>query len=180
MEFVRLTTPRLLIRELEGADWEWLYAYESDPENARYQSYPPRTPENAREVVRVAQEDARARPRHVYELGVVLIATGMAVGRVGGMTFDEGRQATLWFSFGRAHWGQGYALEATRAFVTTLFARGLHRVQADCDPRNEASARLLRRLGMRQEGHRIAAYWDGHAWCDSLEFALLAEEFRSR
>jgi aminoglycoside 6'-N-acetyltransferase len=56
-----------------------------------------------------------------------------------------------------------------------LIEQGLHRISAECDARNVRSARLLQRIGFRQEGHRIANTWIRGEWTDDLLFGLLAE-----
>lgn len=51
---------------------------------------------------------------------------------------------------------QGYATEAARALTSAaLELEGIDRVQIDCDPRNEASARIAKRLGYVLVDHRI-------------------------
>ena len=62
--------------------------------------------------------------------------------------------------------------------VDELFHRlGLHRICASLDARNEASAALLRRLGMRQEAHfRQNEMFKGE-WGDVLVFAILRNEW---
>ena len=53
-----------------------------------------------------------------------------------------------------------------------------HRVFGRTDARNEASARLMRRLGMREEAHfREAEIFKGE-WGDELVFAILEDEWR--
>ena len=54
---------------------------------------------------------------------------------------------------------------------------GLHRVIARVDARNDASARLARRLGMRQEAYLVRNEWFKDEWTDELDFALLEEEW---
>ena len=50
-------------------------------------------------------------------------------------------------------WGRGLATEAGRAVVDHAFdVLGLNRLEADVDPRNVSSARVLERLRFRQEG----------------------------
>jgi RimJ/RimL family protein N-acetyltransferase len=50
---------------------------------------------------------------------------------------------------------------------------------ADCDPRNPASARVMEKLGMRQEAHfRENSFYKGE-WCDSLIYAMLDREWRA-
>jgi RimJ/RimL family protein N-acetyltransferase len=60
---------------------------------------------------------------------------------------------------------QGYAGEAIGRMLDHLFAeRGLRRVSAECDARNEASVRLLERLGFRRERHLRASTWSKGEW----------------
>jgi RimJ/RimL family protein N-acetyltransferase len=58
---------------------------------------------------------------------------------------------------------------------------GLHRMIARVDVRNDASARMCRRLGMRQEAHLVANEWFKGEWSSELDFAILQQEWeRSR
>ena len=66
--------------------------------------------------------------------------------------------------------------EAVTCVLDGLFATGLHKVSADCDARNHASAGLLKRLGFRREGHRVEHTFYKGEWSDDLLFGLL--EFR--
>ena len=59
----------------------------------------------------------------------------------------------------------GYATEAARALLAVAFGDyGLHRVYGRLEPRNEASARVLERLGMRREAHLIENEWVKGEW----------------
>jgi RimJ/RimL family protein N-acetyltransferase len=57
---------------------------------------------------------------------------------------------------------------------------GLHRVEADVDPRNDASLRLVERLGFRREGHLRERYFVAGEIQDSVIYGLLAPDWRSR
>jgi RimJ/RimL family protein N-acetyltransferase len=77
--------------------------------------------------------------------------------------------------------GHGYATEACAAILALAFdpthGLGLHRVVAQMDLRNHASARLALRLGMRQEAHfRSNRRFKGE-WSDLVVYALLADEW---
>ena len=50
-----------------------------------------------------------------------------------------------------AHWGNGYATEATRAMIDLARSRGYPRVEAGCHPKNRASVRVLEKCGLRHE-----------------------------
>jgi [ribosomal protein S5]-alanine N-acetyltransferase len=55
---------------------------------------------------------------------------------------------------------------------------GLHRVEADIDPRNRASLRLVEALGFRHEGTLRARYHVGGEIQDSAIYGLLADDAR--
>ena len=78
------------------------------------------------------------------------------------------------------HAGRGYGTEAARAVLEIAFEHyGLRRVVANLDARNDRSAAMCERLGMRREVHRIADFWSKGTWTDSFEYALLADEWRA-
>jgi RimJ/RimL family protein N-acetyltransferase len=54
----------------------------------------------------------------------------------------------------------------------------LHRIEATCDPRNAASARILRSLGMTLEGTLRANILVRDGWRDSDVFGILDTEWR--
>lgn len=79
------------------------------------------------------------------------------------------------------HVGRGYATEAARAVLEMAFVHfGLRRVVANLDARNDRSAALCERLGMRREVDRRADFWSKGVWTSSYEYALLAEEWRAQ
>ena len=57
------------------------------------------------------------------------------------------------YVFNRNYWGHGYAAESCRAPIDDAFAKGIHRIYAECDSQNENSWRLLERLGFEREAH---------------------------
>jgi ribosomal-protein-alanine N-acetyltransferase len=53
---------------------------------------------------------------------------------------------------------------------------GLHRVEIDIRPENEASVRVVEKLGLRHEGLKKNYIHINNAWRDHLVFALTADE----
>ena len=79
------------------------------------------------------------------------------------------------------HQGHGYATEAVRAALRICFEDlGLRRVTANCFAANEASWRLMERVGMRRELHAVreSLHRSGE-WLDGYGYALLADEWRA-
>ncbi len=76
-------------------------------------------------------------------------------------------------------WGYGYMQEALTAFLDFGFDQlGLNRVEADTDPRNERSMRLLERLRFTKEGH-FRERWivDGEV-SDAAMYGLLRKDWQ--
>lgn len=77
--------------------------------------------------------------------------------------------------------GTGIATEAATAMADLAFGHfGVHRLFADLDTRNERSAALARRLGMRLELDARADFWSKGEWTDSQRWAILADEWAGR
>ncbi len=176
---VHLETPRLVLREFRESDWPRLHAIESDPEGVRYQSFGPRTPEESQDYARRHARHAHQVPRDTWDLVLTLRGADAMIGRCGlGLTGDAPGDAQLWYQIDRPLWGRGYATEAARALVAAGFTElDLHRIWADCDPRNAASIRVLEQLGFRREGHLVENAWFKGEWVDTLLYALLRREW---
>lgn len=90
-----------------------------------------------------------------------------------------GVQAELGWVLDPAYAGRGYATEAVRALIRISFVDlGLRRVVANCFAANEASWRLMERVGMRREAHTVReSLHRDLGWLDGLSYALLADEW---
>lgn len=174
-------TPRLHLRPHRLGDLDDLLRFHTDPEVVRYIPWPVRT----REQTATALE-ARTRQGVVFEPGqwLVLAMELRSERRVIGevlLKFDSEPDARgeLGYAMARDVEGNGYATEAAAAMLELGFGRfGLHRVVARLDARNGSSARLLRRLGMRQEGLLLEEEWFKGEWTDTLVLAMLEHEWR--
>jgi RimJ/RimL family protein N-acetyltransferase len=93
----------------------------------------------------------------------------------------KGAVAELGWVLDPAYTGQGFTTEAVRALVEYCFARlGVRRVVANCFLANDASWRLMERIGMRREGHAVAeSLHRSGQWLDTVTYAILAEEWPS-
>lgn len=86
-------------------------------------------------------------------------------------------RAEIGYVLGRAHWGQGLMHEAMRGFIDHAFVTlGLRRLEADVNPLNLASVRLLERLGFVREGLLRQRWITKGQVSDSLLFGLLRDE----
>ena len=93
----------------------------------------------------------------------------------------RGVQAELGWAFHPDYAGRGYATEAVRELLRICFTElGLRRVIANCFAGNEASWRLMERVGMRRELYTVreSLHRSGE-WLDGMGYALLADEWAS-
>lgn len=92
----------------------------------------------------------------------------------------RGVQAELGWVLHPDHAGRGYATEALRELIRLCFEElGVRRVTAYCFAANEASWRLMERVGMRRETTTVrdSLHRSGE-WLDGMGYALLADEWR--
>ncbi|AMM52687.1 GNAT family acetyltransferase [Rufibacter sp. DG15C] len=176
---MELQTPRLLLREFKEDDWHFTNLYESNREVMRYQSSDVRDAEESRRYLEQCLQEAQEDPRTIFDLAIVVQQTNMLVGRVGMKVDYDAEDAALWYILHPSYWGKGYVTEAAQAMVNFGFTDlHLHRIWADCDPRNTGSYKVMEKLGMRREAHFKENIYIKGEWCDSYVYAVLASEWR--
>ena len=175
-----LATPRLRLRALEDSDAEALFAVSGDPQVTRFLARPAWTSvEQARE--KIARDREAMRQGDYVQLGIERVEDGRVLGDCCLFKFVAGqRRAEIGYSLRRDAWGHGYAHEATGALIAWGFGEaGLHRLEADIDPRNTASARVLERHGFQREGLLRERWIVAGELCDSAIYGLLATEWHA-
>lgn len=184
-----LQTSRLHLRELNLHDCPALQEIESDPLVTRYLSFDPRTLAEIRTYIETALRDQQSSPRLTYDFAITLLpatARGLSfapdalIGRCGlAIRRPEHREAIVWYELHPAATRHGYAFEAATAVLEFGFQElNLHRIWADCDPRNLASCRVAQRLGMLLEGQVRENYFLKGEWCSTAIYGMLEHEWR--
>jgi RimJ/RimL family protein N-acetyltransferase len=178
--FLPIATHRLVLRPFRGDDAEVLAAYRSDPDVARYQSWAaPYGVDAARNLI--AAQSQLDGPTRGQWIQIAIERDGQLVGDVAVELSADGLAATIGYTVAPAHQGRGLATEAVGAIVARLFDElAVQRVQASLDPRNDASARVVERLGFVHEGTTVASVLHDGDWTDDARYALTAEEHRAR
>jgi len=145
-------TERLTLRRLEIGDAEFMLGLLNDPSFLRFiGDKGVRTLDDAREYILNGPVASYER----FGFGLYLTALKgdrAAIGICGLLKRDSLKDVDVGFAFLPQFWSKGYAFEAASAVMA--YGRnvlGLTRIVAITSPDNEASIRLLEKLGMRFE-----------------------------
>jgi len=178
-----LESERLLLRPFTADDFDALFAIQSRSDVARWLYWEPRNEDEARaSLEKKIASSTLVNDDDSLSFAVVLTSSSEVIGD--GSLFllsAEHRQGEIGFIFHPDHHGHGYATETARLLLQLAFEEfGLHRVIGRLEPRNVASARLLERLGMRQEAHFVENEFVKGEWQSELVYALLEREWRAQ
>ncbi len=160
---------------------EGLLAIFSDPRVMRYWSSTPWTDEAAG-IEMVESVQSSFAENTLYQWGVARRNDDAIIGTCTLSNVSApNRRAEIGFVLRHDHWGQGYMLEATSTLLRFAFEQlMLHRVEADVDPRNETSIRLLEKLGFQREGYLRERWLVGEEINDTVFYGLLRREWREK
>jgi RimJ/RimL family protein N-acetyltransferase len=176
-----IRTERLELRLLRPTDLEAVSAYYHLPEVQRYLEWKARDRKQVKHAFEgMCSQIVLNRPGDTLTLAIVQQSDDAVIGHLSLNWYDAtASQAEIRFVLNPKFRRNGYATEAIRAALDLGFERfKFHRVFARCDGRNQASARLLKKLGMRLEAHyREHALFQGE-WDEELHFAVLNREWR--
>jgi RimJ/RimL family protein N-acetyltransferase len=171
------------LRPFVADDLDPLFDIHSRVDVARYLYWEPRTYDEVGEALKKKMSQSQlTKPGEPLSLAVVRKDTGALIGDL--VLFwvsEEHRQGEIGYIFHPDHAGQGFATEAAREGLRLGFeGLGLHRIVARLDGRNERSARLCERLGMRREAHFIQNELVKGEWTDEIVYAMLEHEWRAQ
>ena len=172
-----LRTERLLLRAFGPADAPLVPTLAGERDIALNTLNLPHPYERRHAEEWIAAHAGQLERREAVTFAITLAADRQLVGAMG-LILDNGhRRAELGYWIGKPYWGNGYATEAGRAILRWAFdALDLHRVHASHFPRNPASGRVLRKLGMRHEGRLREHVRKWGEYLDLEKYGLLRHE----
>ncbi len=176
---MRLVTQRLLMREFVAEDWRAVHEYASDPFVVRYNTFGPNTEEQTKDYIETTRFYARQRRRYHYEFAVTLRNCGPLIGACSlVLRTPECQQGELGYCYHPRWWNHGYATEAGQALMRLGFDRlNLNRIFARRQRENGASARVLEKLRLRQEGLMLESELVKGTWRSIAHYAMLRAEW---
>ena len=176
--FPSLTTNRLRLRQIQPEDAEAIFVTFSDEETMQFTGHGPyRLLDETRRFIEQIQ--TRYARREAIRWGITLKGENRVIGSCGFHDFDAGfHRAETGYELNRAFWNQGLMTEAMSAILAYGFTDlDLHRIEASIDMANEASKKLLLKLGFTYEGNLRQRYAFRGRFGDEHFFGLLQDEW---
>lgn len=175
---------RVRLRHLQESDTDSLFEIFSDREALRFWGFPPYI-ERAEAEQLLAEIHEHFRQKTLFQWGIALNSNDQIIGTSTLFHFDEkSRRAEIGYILDRRYWGKGLANEALTALLEFAFETlNLHRLEADIEPRNAASVKIIERLGFQREGFLRERWIVSGEIQDSLFYGLLRsdwENYRSK
>jgi [ribosomal protein S5]-alanine N-acetyltransferase len=160
------STRRVTLRAFREEDAAALHPIFADTRAMRYWSTPPHA--DFADTLAYVRATIAATEAGRGDDQVVLFE-GRVIGKAGLWDNQE-----VGFIFSPAVWGMGLAGEALGAVIDRARHRGVARIRAEADPRNEPCLRLVTRAGFVETGRASRTMKVGNEWVDSvyLELAL--------
>lgn len=156
-------------RAVRAANADWLAPWEATHPD------PAALPPTYLQMVRSFTREARAGRMLPFALDLDGVLVGQVT--VSGIVWGSLRSAQVGYWVDRRMAGRGIVPTAVALIVDyCFFTLGLHRMEANIRPENQASLRVVQKLGFRPEGLRRRYLHIDGAWRDHVTYALTAEE----
>ncbi len=149
-----LESDRIVLRPLTKGDFTDFFSFVRDEKSTRYLSLTreQKTYKGAGELLDLIVE-RYGRKNQIFLLAVVRKKDNRYIGTAGLFPIKISRNAEIFYSLLSRYRGKGYASEASTRLLAHGFTElGLERIVAYIFPSNEPSARVAKRIRMKDEG----------------------------
>jgi len=136
------------VREFQLSDWKDVHEYASQERVCIYQPWGPNVESESKEFVNMIIRDSQKEPRTRYVFAIVIQESNKVVG-AGEISIRDAKnhKGEIAYIINPEYWGNGYATEVANWLLNFGFSDlNLHRIFATCDPRNEASSKVLEKI----------------------------------
>jgi len=162
-------TERLVIRKLLQSDCDDLLEIYSDPVVVKNWGMNPLTLESEVSEI-VSSADSSFNDSKSITLGIVEKETEKLIGLLLMFNLNESsNRAEVGYALNQSYWGMGYMQEAFTSFIEYLLHDlAIRRLEADINPTNAASAKVLLKAGFLKEG-LLRSRWEFNGVANDAE-----------
>lgn len=151
--FPVLETERFMLIQITQAHQDDLYELLSNPNVAEFDYFYP--VESMEKVMKfIARYESERESQSEITWGILMKDSHELIGTCCLGNFDEdARRAEIGYALKESHWGKGVATEVVGKVTQYGFKTiGLNRIEATITPGNDASVRVLEKIGYQREG----------------------------
>jgi len=173
--FPVLLTARLQLREVTTDDANEIFFLRSDKEVLKYlDKEPAKSVDEAKEFIERIKNDQLNNDGILW--GITLKDNPVIIGNIGYWRMQkEHYRSEIGYALNPLFQGKGIMQEALQAVIQYGFEiMKLHSVEANVNPANEASIRLLEKNGFVKEAYFIENYYFDGKFLDSVIYSLIA------
>lgn len=148
-------TDRLILREMRRSDAKDMYEYSCNPETSKYLLWDVhKSPDFTKEFIDYVI--SKYKSGEYSDWALVYKENSKMIGTTGFTRIDEeNRVAEIGYVLNPDYWGMGLATEAAAAAIKFAFETlNMHRVEAKFMFGNDASLKVMKKLGMKFEGYQ--------------------------
>jgi RimJ/RimL family protein N-acetyltransferase len=170
---LELKTKRLLLRPVKHADSKAIFEYRSDKKANQYQGFVPETVEEVSAFISKLPAGFNVEGTW-FQLVVILEPEHQIIG-VEGLHFiqDQNDTVELGCTISKSFQGNGFATEALTTIKDFLLHElGKKKLKGSVDPRNLASIKMLKNIGMSQIDFYEKSYNLKGEWVDDAVYQL--------
>jgi RimJ/RimL family protein N-acetyltransferase len=169
---------RICLRLLNDNDVNALFSIFSDPKVMQYWSSMPLEDTKAAQELLASIRDGFQK-QTLFQWGISRNVDNTVIGTCTLYHIDtRNRRAEIGYALGSKYWRKGYMQEALTLLLNYCFhSLNLHRLEADIDPKNTLSIKLVERLGFQKEGYLRERWLVGGGTQDSLIYGLLKKDW---
>lgn len=176
----KIETERLILRKFEMTDVQSAFDHWLSDQSVADNRINPAHKSVSETIERVSKIVTQYESKEFCYWAIELKETGELIGEIDLYNFDSATDnCEVSYSLGYKWWNQGYGTEALRAVVEFGFrTMNIHKISAAHNTDNPASGRIMRKVGMEQEGvirHMIRN--SKNQYKDCAVYGLLQEDF---
>ncbi len=176
-----IETPRLTLRRMRTEDYHDMYEYSKREDVTKYLLWSPH-PNRSHTKKYLEYIKTRYDEGEFYDWAVILKSESKMIGTCGFASFDfQNNSGEVGYVINPSYRGNGYAPEALLEVMMFGFMElNLHRIAARYMDGNDASRRVMDKLGMKYEGCARSSLFVKGEYKSIHTCAMLSDEFIKR
>ena len=176
---ITIETERLILRKFCEADVQAAFNnWTSDEEVTRFLRWPAHENVGVTEWV-LCDWIASYEKENFYQWAIVPKEIGEPIGTISVVGLNERIEMVhMGYCIGRKWWNKGYTSEALSALISFFFEQvEVKRIEAQHDPKNLNSGKVMEKCGLIYEGTMRKADWSNQGIIDVCMYGMLASDY---